>query len=147
MNQGIVEKGDQLYMYYRGADTLHVPQPRDGGEFCLAILRKDGFVSLDTPGTGYMLTKPLLCPGGRLHINAKTEPGGFIRVAVRRGDGVNDGEWLEGWGYESGVVFSGDKVDATVPWHEKKDFGELKDQAIRLHFWMEKAQLYSFWYD
>jgi len=147
LNQGVIEKGDQLYMYYRGVDTLHVPQPRDGGEFCLATLRKDGFVSLDTPGTGYMLTKPLLCPGGKLHINAKTEPGGFIRVAVRRGDGVNDGDWLEGWDYQSGAIFSGDKTDATVPWNGKEDFGLLKDQAIRLHFWMEKAQLYSFWYN
>ena len=147
VNQGIIEKGEQLYMYYRGVNTLHVPQPRDGGEFCLAMLRKDGFVSLDTPGTGYMLTKPLLSPGGSLHINAKTKPGGFIRVAVRRGDGVNDGDWLEGWNFNSGPMFSGDAIDATLQWNGRKNFGSLKDQPIRLHFWMEKAELYSFWYD
>ncbi|PYV17328.1 MAG: hypothetical protein DMG07_06120 [Acidobacteria bacterium] len=144
VNHGVVDTGRQIYLYYRGAAGLHIKMPGNESTFCLATLRRDGFVSLDTPGTGYMLTRPLLCPGGKLRINARTDPGGFIRVAVRRGDGDADGQWLRGWYFDDGPVFSGDATDAVLAWNNAPDLSRLKDRTIRLHFWMEKAQLYSF---
>jgi hypothetical protein len=147
INHGIVDMDKQIYLYYRGAEGLHLKMPKNESTFCLATLRPDGFVSLDTPGTGYMLTRPLLCPGGKLKINARTEPGGFIRVAVRRGDGDPDGQWLKGWYFDNSTVFTGDSTDATLRWTGTPDFSRFKDRAIRLHFWMEKAQLYSFGFE
>ena len=115
--------------------------------FCLATLRMDGFVSLDAPDEGYMLTKPLFCPGGKLHINARTKPGGFIKVAARRGDGVNDEDWPGGWYFEDGPFFSGDSTGTALEWKAKADFASLKGESIRLHFWMNQAELYSFWFE
>ncbi len=164
VHQGIIEKGDKLYLYYNGNKHLHLPGPSTS-TFNLATLRKDGFVSLDTPGTGYMLTRPLSCPGGRLQINAKTKPGGFIRVAVRNGDGVKDGEWLDGWRFDcaapryykegataqrgegEGPVFTGDSTAAVLEWKGKANFDSLKGRSIRLHLWMQNAELYSFFFD
>jgi len=150
--QGIIEKDDRLHLYYRGDSNLHMTmKPGQVGNFCLATLRKDGFVSLGTPekaiGPGYMLTRPLLCPGGRLHVNARTRKDGLIRVAVRDGDGVRDGCWLEGWNFEDGQPFSGDSIDALVQWKGKKSFNALKGQAVRLHFWLQDAELFSFWFE
>ena len=145
--QGVIEQGDRLHLYYRADSVLHTTMPGTWGNFCLATLRKDGFVSLDSPGDGYMLTKPLACPGGRLHVNADAGHDGFVRVAVRRGDGVKDGIWLEGWNFADGLPFSGDSVDGVPGWNGGKDYGALKGRAIRLEFWIHKAALYSFWFD
>ena len=94
-----------------------------------------------------MLTKPLAYPGGRLHLNARTAPGGFLRVAVREGEGERDGEWPEGWRFEDSVVVSGDSVDHIIAWDETRGLGSFPSSILRLHFWMEQAELYSFWFD
>ena len=121
------------------------------GNFCLATLRKDGFVSLRTPekamGPGYMLTRPLLCPGGKLHVNARSGRDGFVRCAVRDADGVQDGDWLDGWNFQDGQPFSGDSTDAVLRWKAKRNFNSLKGRAIRLHFWFQDAELFSFWFE
>jgi hypothetical protein len=97
---------------------------------------------------GYMLTRPLAYPGGRLHINAKTTPKGFIRVAVREGRGIRDGEWREGWGFQNSVPFSGDSLDHLMEWEGRVDLSAFPgDGVMRLHFFMEGAELYSFWFE
>ncbi len=141
----IIERGDQLYLYYSGANRLHTQMPGTWSA-CLATLRKDGFVSLDATDVGYMLTKPIECPGGNLHINAKTGTGGYIRVAIRRGDGEFDGEWLPEWSYDAGKVFAGDSTNYIVNWQGQEGVEPLKGKSIRLHFWMRNAELYSFWF-
>ena len=149
--QGIVERDDKLFIYYRGDSVLHMEMmPGEYANFCLATIRKDGFVSLGTPaegpGPGYMLTRPLRCPGGRLHINATTATNGAVRVAVRSGDGVKDGDWIDGWNFEDGAPFTGDAIDATVGWTGQENLDRLEGRSIRLHFWLQKADLYSFWF-
>ncbi len=147
--QGIFERGDRLHFYYNGSTNLHKPYhsgPPGTGSLLLATLRRDGFVSLDTPGVGYVLTKPLLNPEGKLHLNCKTNPGGSVRVAVRRGDGERDGDWIHGFMFDDADPFSGDTVDTVYSWQGKPDVSQSKGQAIRLHFWLERAELYSFWF-
>ncbi len=147
--QGLPERDDRVLVYYVGDEAFHTNasvQNSKTGHLCLATLRQDGFVSLDAPAEGYMLTRPLRCPGGKLHINARTTGNGFVRVAARRGDGVNDGDWIEGWSFDDGPVFAGDSTDAALDWKSAKSFDGLKGDAMRLHFWMQKAELYSFWF-
>ena len=55
-----------------------------------------------------------------------------------------NGEWLEDWGYEDGTIFSGDRVDHRVGWKSGMSLNSLKGTSIRLHFWMQDAELYSF---
>jgi len=77
----------------------------------------------------------------------KTRPGGFIRIAVRRGDGERDGDWYEGLNFDEGVEFRGDSTGEVVNWKGKDSLDSLEGDAIRLHFWMQKAELYSFWFE
>ena len=147
----IVECDDRLYIYYTGDPWLHDtrvgwPMPT---HLCLATLPKDRFVSVDPlPGRdGYMLTKPLECPGGRLHLNARAGADGFVRVAVRRGDGEADGEWLPEWNYDKNVSVSGDSLDQVVNWEGQHNLDSLKGKSVRLHFWLNNAELYSFWFE
>ncbi len=147
---GLVERGDRIYLYYRGdpvATRLELLKQSKSINLCLATLRRDGFVSLDAARDGYVLTKPLRLPGGKLHVNAQTEPGGFIRVALRRGDGDKDGDWIDGWNYEQARDFNGDSTDATLAWTQGASLDALEGRAVRLHFWLNKAKLYSFWFE
>lgn len=145
---GIIEREGCIRLYYSGAERLHFGMPGNWNA-CLATLRKDGFVSVDSVGgrDGYLLTKPLECPGGRLHLNARTDAEGFVKVAIRRGDGEYDGDWLPEWSYEGNVPFCGDSTDATVNWQGQRSLDALKGRSIRLHFWLNQAELYSFWFE
>ena len=68
---------------------------------------------------------------------------------MRRGDGAKDGNWIKGWTFDEDqdFIFSGDSTDATLRWETNKSFESLKGKSIRLHFWMMKASLYSFWFE
>ncbi len=149
----IIERDDEILIYYGGREYLHKPGARIDEDplrshICLATLRRDRFVSVGTrPDGGYMLTRPLAYPGGRLHINAETAPDGFIRVAVREARGVRDGEWPEDWRFDKSVPFSGDSIDHTMAWQGDNTLEAFPDKMLRLHFWIENADLYSFWFE
>ena len=143
LGKGISACGDELRMYYAGAQRLHTRMEGDWS-VCLATLRRDGFVSLDASADGYVLTRPLTCPGGRLHLNLRTSNDGFARVAVRRADGEADGEVVTGRGFEEAAPLSGDHLDGTVAWSGGDSLDELRGQPIRLHLWLHHAALYSF---
>ncbi|MBM3933533.1 MAG: hypothetical protein FJ319_04410 [SAR202 cluster bacterium] len=151
--QHITEVGDEVYIYYNGRPYLHKPgQAKSSSDMpptlCLATLKRDRFVSVSTGDLGgYMLTKPLACPGGRLHINARTRPGGAIRVALREGDGVRDGEWPAGFRFEQSRAFAGDSLDHVMTWEGADSPASFPSTTIRLHFWREDADLYSFWFE
>ena len=149
----VIEWDDQVSVYYTGSAQLHRPgiqQPDNKGSHhvCLGSLRKDGFVSIDAnEDGGFMLTKPMTYPGGQLHINAKTNGNGFIRVAVREAQSERDGEWPAGWHFDDSNPFSGDSLDHVMTWKGTESFENVPSKIVRLHFWMEDAQLFSFWFD
>ena len=149
----IIEIDDEIRIYYAGHEYLHAPgilrddDPKTT-HICLATLRRDGFVSIDSgPYGGYMLTKPVTYPGGKLHINARTKEDGFVRVAVREGQGVRDGEWPEEWQFDHSAPFLGNNLDHIMAWQHGKSIEVFPSETLRLHFWMEKAELYSFWFE
>jgi hypothetical protein len=143
---GLIEREDRVDFYYVGREQLHVRMP-GRGNICLASLRKDGFVSIEAPQQGFVLTRPLVCPGGRLHVNGKTSEQGSIRVAIRRGDGELDGKWMPEWDFDRSLAFRGDSIDEALNWKGKQNLDALKGESIRLHFRLEEAHLYSFWFE
>jgi hypothetical protein len=149
----IIERDDDLLIYYEGRAHLHSPGYRDDvdpmrSHICLATLRRDGFVSMGaTSDGGCMLTRPLAYPGGKLHINARTASDGLVRVAVREGRGVRDGEWHDDWRFDKSVPFSGDSLDHVMAWNTDRALESFPDSTLRLCFCMENADLYSFWFD
>ncbi len=93
------------------AEGQTVPMPgkdRDAGAVCLAVLRRDGFISLDAgeePGT--LLTKPFVLGGTTLHVNADAKSGevavtllgwrrpDFCRLRTRHGRPASCGASVE----------------------------------------------------
>ena len=149
----VIERDDDLLIYYEGRAHMHrgcfrLAEDPLLSHICLSTLRRDGFVSMGaTSDGGCMLTRPLAYPGGNLHINAKTASDGLVRVAVREGRGVRDGEWQDDWRFEKSVPFSGDSLDHVMAWNTDKTLESFPDSTLRLCFCMENADLYSFWFE
>ena len=144
----IIDRDGRLYLYYAGCNEFHRAMPHSVWSANLATLRADGFVSIDSPDVGFLLTRPIECPGGKLHINAAAGKGGYVCVTARRGDGEFDGLFIPEFEHETPKEgFSGDSTDYTFSFNGRETWDELKGRSVRLHFWMRNAELYSFWFD
>lgn len=79
---------------------------------------------------GSLLTAPIRVEQDHLHLNARTEPDGSVLCEVTD----TAGRTLRG-----PAAFSGDQADAEVA-----DLSELRGQAVRLRFTVERARLFAF---
>ena len=94
-----VVRDDELWFYYTGikhyAFVTSGNEPGyddyypDKGAICLAVLRRDGFVSLDAGETsGTITTKPFQWSGSKLMANVETRERGDLRAEVLDTEGV-----------------------------------------------------------
>ena len=133
--------GARAHCAYRGASSMEGNGVTGrSGPICLAKLRLDGFVSVDAGDEmGSLVTKPFLCKGGRLSINAAAR-GGLVAVAVLDKQGIQ----YDGFSRAECALFDGDSIRHEVTWREKGSLDELRGRSIRLKFYLRNAHLYSF---
>jgi hypothetical protein len=132
-----VIRGNELWFYYTGIKYRTPPKDADpdAGAICLAVLRRDGFISLDAGANeGTILTKPFTVAADSLLVNVDA-PTGELRVDVLDGEGkvVAQSETL-----------SGDLLRHRVKWTEGNIAG-MKSQIVSLRFTLRNAQFYSYW--
>ncbi len=133
-----VEVGDEWWIYYSGWDGPH-GTPERTGAIGLATIRKEGFVSMHGPsGGGVVCTRTMRWPGGRLLINADADEG---ELRVRISDA--DRQPLVGFDYDDCETFRDDEVSHEVIWRDR-DINSLKGETIRLEFYLENADLFTF---
>ena len=144
-------QADELWFYYTGLkwrgsftyvgtfpDGQYVPIPgrdRDAGAICLAVLRRDGFVSLDAVAQdGVLDTRPFPLRRGRLHVNVDARQG-ELRVDV-----------LDASGRVVAVseVVRGDQPRVELAW-ETGSLDDLVGQTVQLRFTLRRGSLYSYW--
>lgn len=130
----------KLWLYYGGFDCTHAAPAPWHGSIGLAMLRKDGFASLDAgEKTGIILTKKLAKTAGPLRLNYQCRAGGSIRVETLDAEGKP----LSGYTRDDCKPLTGDNLDQTVTWNNRSEL-PVADAPIRLRFVMENASLYSF---
>jgi len=101
---------------------------------CLAVLRRDGFVSLDAgENEGQVLTRPFTVPGSQLYVNVAA-PRGELGVEV-----LGAGQVVA-----QSAPLIGDLQRAPVKW-STGHIAALKDQRASLRFTLRNAQFYSYW--
>lgn len=132
-----VVRGDELWFYYTGLKYRDPPEgtkDKDGGAICLAVLRRDGFVSLDAGAQpGVLLTQSFAVPGAKLFVNADA-PQGEIRAEV-----------LDPAGNVAAASASltGDLPRGVVQWRQG-NLANLKGQHVSLRFTLRNARFYSY---
>jgi hypothetical protein len=175
--QHYITRGNQLYLYYGMVSGPHAGalypdkniQRRWPNAIGLALLRRDGFVSLDAKEQrGSLLTKPIMLDGRQLHLNVNVEAGGEARVVVcnpwasledfhatRENDipqygqpGHNDynhdddGRVLIS---QASDPITGDHVDVVVKFPDTS-LARLAGKVAALRIELSKAKLYSFYF-
>ena len=126
----------------------------DTSALCLAKLRRDGFVSLDAPGVGWVITEPFLWNGERLCINADARWGEIhaeILDAETLPSDPNGSVGPDTFNAIPGFVsYKGDTVPMTGdhlrwPMSWQGDPQPPADRPVQIRFIMRQARLYSFW--
>ncbi len=137
---GPVVHGNELWFYYTGVrhyENIHTFDPDPIG-VCLAVLRRDGFISLDAEAKeGWVLTKPLVWPKGNFHLNVDASRG---QASVQICDEA--GKLLAG--YKESKPVTGDRPDAVAEW-PGAGAEKLAGRKISLRIKLTNSQLYSFW--
>ena len=135
-----VVRGDELWLYYMGLKRYGGPFPasgvdRDQGAICLAVLRRDGFISLDADDTeGALLTKPFELTGGKLYANIDAHKGELRVEALDK-----DGKVLA-----VSSPLEGDMPRGEVQWRQGK-LADLQGHQVSFRFTLRNAKLYSYW--
>lgn len=130
---------DQLVFPYMGTSGIAPSGKRGmytGGSIGLAMLRRDGFASMDAgekPGT--LTTSPIVFQGRHLFVNV-TAPTGELRVEVLSEPGKVLAE---------SKPLTADTTKQRIEWTGRADLTEFVGKPVRLRFHLTSGQLYAFW--
>ena len=133
-------RGDELWFYYTAAKyygpvLLEHGRNRPSNAICLAVLRRDGFMSLDAgsqPGTVW--TQSFALSGKQLFVNVDA-PTGNLQVEVLNASGKT---------LARSTAIRGDLPRQLVSW-QATALAELSEQTVSLRFTLSSGRLYSYW--
>ena len=151
---GCLVVGDKLYFYYGAWSGLSPTLEGNdsgahgwanamyaGGSTGLAVLRRDGFASMEAGGSGGTLTtRPVTFEGRHLFVNADAGEG-EVRVDVLG----RDGEPLDRFTAGDCLPVSADTTSQRVTWKGADDLSDLSGSPVRFRFHVTGGKLYSFW--
>ncbi|MBN2457006.1 MAG: hypothetical protein JXB29_10825 [Sedimentisphaerales bacterium] len=138
---------DKIYIYYTGQGRVkQTPGTKEAEKIGkwnidtgLAMLRLDGFVSLQTGSEqGVLVTKDFIFEGNKLAINVDADKGS-VKLEILD----EAGEPIGGFTKDEAETITGDELRAEARWKTKKDCSELKGRRIKLRLFLENADLYS----
>ena len=140
-----VDRGDELWFYYSGIKQYafvtsggipgyddYVPH---GAAICLAVLRKDGFVSLEAEKEGTLLTPPFTLKGDKLFANVRGRKHGELRAEILSSDGTV---------LARSKPLTGNHMNGRFEW-ETGSIAAQQDKTVRLHFTLRDGSFYSYW--
>ena len=136
--------GDELRFYFStfsGRCPDGRGDPYAGGSTGLAVLRRDGFASMDAgAGAGTLTTRPVTFEGKYLFVNAATSRG---RLEVELLDRA--GRVIEPFTRLGCVPIAADATLHQVTWAGGRDLSAVVGQPVRFRFHLRAGSLYSFW--
>ena len=112
-----------------------------GGSTGLAILRRDGFASMDAgEEEGVLLTRPLTFGGNHLFVNLDN-PKGELCVDVLD----EDEQGIAGFSSSCCHSVSANSTCHEVTWEGASDLSLLAGRSVRFKFRLRQGKLYAFW--
>jgi hypothetical protein len=137
--------GDKLYFPYTAYSGV-APDGRrgmyTGASVGMAMLRRDGFASMDaTVGRGELTTRLVSFNGRHLFVNVNTAAGGELRVEVLD----QQGKVIAPFTAENCVPVAADSTLCGVVWRGASDLAALRGRPVRFRFHLKHGSLYAFW--
>ena len=141
---GCLIVGDRLRFYYGGWSGKSPKLGSDmyaGASTGLALLRRDGFASMEAGASGGALTtRPLTYKGKHLFVNLDALQG-ELRVEILG----TDGRPIAPFAVDNCEPLYADDTCQLVKWKTGDDLFALTEQPVRLRFHLRNAKLYAFW--
>ena len=138
--------GDQLYFPYCAYSGV-APDGKHRGMYTgasvgMAVLRRDGFASMDAKGNaGTLTTRPVTFSGRQIFVNAAVPAGGELRAEVLDENGAPIAPFTR----ENCVPVSADKTLQPIRWNGAADLAPLRGRPVRFRFHLTRGSLYAFW--
>lgn len=140
---------DEVWFYYPAWDGDHLIFRRDGelyrsgfirtGRTARAVLRWNGYVSLDAEKSGELVTKVIRFEGGKLAVNLRA-PQGSLRAEIQD----PSGQPLPGLSLADCIAATGDGVELPVNWKDSGALERIAGKPVRVRLVLTKGSLYSF---
>ena len=136
--------GDELWFYFgawSGVSPKLGAHMYAGGSTGLAVLRRDGFASLDagdTPGT--LTTKPVTFKGRFPFVNVDARAGD-LKVEVLD----VEGRVIAPFSLANCRPVTADGTRQPITWEGAADLAALAGKPVRFRFHLSHGELYSFW--
>ena len=136
--------GDELRFYF-GAFSGVSPKLGGnlyaGGSTGLAVLRRDGFASLDAGNrTESITTRPVTFKGKHLFVNLDAAQG-ELRVELLDQHNMV----IKPFSAENCVPVRSDNTRQPITWRHGKDLRDIAGRLVRFRFHLTNGRLYSFW--
>jgi hypothetical protein len=133
--------GDKLYFYVSGRAGVRGTRNSGVCSTGLALLRRDGFASLDADERdGSITTRPIRFTGPQLFVNADTH-GGELTVEILD----EQGRAIEPFTRKGCIPVRTDSTRVRVAWKGAPDLSALVNRTARFRFWLRNGQLFAFW--
>lgn len=141
--------GDQLRFYYIGfqgdSNNLNPDDMKNGmyanGSTGVAVLRRDGFASMEAGKTpGNLTTRLVTFKGTCLFVNVNC-PKGRLRVEILD----EQGKVIAPYTLKKCIPVSVDKTLYQVKWRNTHDLSALIGKKVKFRFQLENGSLYAFW--
>jgi predicted neuraminidase len=130
---------DQLVFPYMGTSGISPSGHRGmytGGSIGLAMLRRDGFASMDAgEKSGVLTTRPLKFSGRHLFVNVVANEGELRVEALGADDKV----------LANSKPLTGDTTKRRIEWNDGADLSALSGKPVRFRFHLTNGQLFAIW--
>jgi hypothetical protein len=129
-----------LYDETHNMNFQPTPEHPHNGGIWLAMLREDGYVSLEAEAEGECWTQPATFDGSRLLINSWGLTGGRVTIEITD----ERGKPFPGYTLEDCDGLAGEHLWSTMTWKGNGDVSGLQGKLIRLRFGLHRVRLYAF---
>jgi hypothetical protein len=137
---GCLVVGDHLYFYVSGRAGVKGSPASGVSTTGLAVLRRDGFASMDAGDKeGTLLTRPVTFRGEHLFANVAARDGELRAEVLDK-----DGRVIRGLTRDDCVPVREDGTRAEVTW-KGADLAKVAGQDVRFRFHLKNGEFYAFW--
>jgi hypothetical protein len=149
---GCLVVGDKLYFYFSGRakgdigfyDTETIKAAKSWHSAAatgLAVLRRDGFASMDANDKGGTLTtRPLSFKGKYLFVNVDAKDGELRAEILDK-----DGNVMPSYTTQNCKPVKVDSTIYQIEWDNDKDLSGFAGSPVKIRFSLKNAKLYAFW--
>ncbi len=132
--------GDSLYFYSSGRKLNKIMWDSDVSTG-LAILRRDGFVSMNAgKKEGYLETEVISFDGSYFFLNADIKGNLSVEILDEMGNPIPDFSRNK-----CNIIKNKNSTKHFISWKNKTDLSDLRGKNIKVKFYVTDGELYSFW--